>query len=117
MSMEKMIGRKEECEELRRRLQSPVSEFVVIYGRRRIGKTYLVRRFFADKYSFSYVGIRGVTQQQQLAGFATALRDYGGVPSVLQLNDWFQAFDALRHLLERQRSKKKRWCLSTRCPG
>jgi len=106
--MEKMIGRKEECEELRRRLQSPVSEFVVIYGRRRIGKTYLVRRFFADKYSFSYVGIRGVTQQQQLAGFATALRDYGGVPSMLQLNDWFQAFDALRHLLERQRSKKKK---------
>ena len=27
-----------------------------MYGRRRIGKTFLVRRFFNDTYSFHYVG-------------------------------------------------------------
>jgi AAA+ ATPase superfamily predicted ATPase len=54
--MDKLIGRERECDELRWALESQRSEFVVMYGRRRIGKIFLVRRFFDDKYSFHYVG-------------------------------------------------------------
>ena len=50
--MEKLIGRKYECEELSRVMASSRSEFVILYGRRRIGKTFLVRSFFEDRYDF-----------------------------------------------------------------
>ena len=46
--MDKLIGRERECEELQWALNSKRSELVVMYGRRRIGKTFLVRRFFND---------------------------------------------------------------------
>lgn len=51
--MDKLIGRHKEQSILNNCLESGRSEFVVIYGRRRIGKTFLVRRFFNDTYDFS----------------------------------------------------------------
>jgi AAA+ ATPase superfamily predicted ATPase len=103
--MQKLIGRKEEQAALLRCMESPRAEFVVVYGRRRVGKTFLVRHFFAEKYAFSYVGIRGIKQQQQLEAFATALQQYGKTAFAPVLADWFAAFDALRQLLERSKAK------------
>ena len=54
--MDKLIGRERECEELDWAVKSQRSELVILYGRRRVGKTFLVRRFFDDTYSFHYVG-------------------------------------------------------------
>ena len=51
-----VIGREYEMAELRRSLESDRSEFVIVYGRRRVGKTYLVDNFFNYEYDFSYVG-------------------------------------------------------------
>ena len=50
---DKLISRKKECEDLQRCLDSDRSEFVIISGRRRIGKTYLIDKFFNYKYDFS----------------------------------------------------------------
>ena len=72
--MNKLIGRKQEIAELKRCCESNRSEFVIVYGRRRIGKTFLVRQFTRDKYAFSYVGVRGITTRQQLETFALALQ-------------------------------------------
>ena len=41
-----MVGRTEEIKQLRRAFESPYSEFVSIYGRRRVGKTFLVNEAF-----------------------------------------------------------------------
>ena len=68
--MDKLIGRHKEQSILKNCLESGRSEFVVIYGRRRIGKTFLVRRFFNDTYDFSFVGKHEMPREQQLADFA-----------------------------------------------
>ncbi len=51
-----LIARQRECDELTRCMESDKSEFVIICGRRRIGKTYLVDRFFEGKFDFKFVG-------------------------------------------------------------
>ena len=57
MRMEKLIGRKNETDKLSSYMQSDRSEFIAIYGRRRVGKTFLVRSFFKDKFDFYATGI------------------------------------------------------------
>lgn len=81
-------------------MESERSEFVVVYGRRRIGKTFLVRRFFKDNYAFSFVGKHEMRREQQLAEFAKELMCYSHSTFVPQLKNWIEAFDALQRLLE-----------------
>lgn len=81
-------------------MESERSEFVVVYGRRRIGKTFLVRRFFKDNYAFSFVGKHEMRREQQLAEFAKELMCYSHSAFVPQLKNWTEAFDALQRLLE-----------------
>ena len=97
-----MIGRKEEQRILNDLASSGEAEFIVIYGRRRIGKTYLVRETFGNEFFFSYTGVANCTAKQQRTEFAKALREHGwrpkdGGPSVP--DNWFEAFDALRALI------------------
>ena len=70
--MEKLIGRERECEELEWALKSQRSELVVLYGRRRVGKTFLVRRFFGDTDSFQYVGAHNQKKEVQLQNLKEA---------------------------------------------
>lgn len=58
-----IVGRDEEIEIMRDLEQSRVSEFLVVYGRRRIGKTFLIRELFQDKFVFSMTGIDNVNIQ------------------------------------------------------
>ena len=105
--MDTLIGRKREMEELSRCMASRRSEFVVIYGRRRVGKTFLVRNFFHDNYTFYYVGAHKSTQKKQLENFAKALSKYGSFAEQPKLDSWSEAFDALAALLEQSKQKKK----------
>ena len=105
--MEKLIGRKTECEELEWAMQSDRSEFIVLYGRRRIGKTFLVRSFFNDNYSFHYVGVHKQKKEVQLERFREALMRYSKNQSVPALNNWRDAFHYLESLLEQCEDKRK----------
>ena len=69
----KLIARNQEIEELRRLYKSNRSEFVIVYGRRRIGKTFLVNQVFQDRFTFTYVGARKQPQRVQLQRFARQL--------------------------------------------
>lgn len=51
-----LVGRERECNELRRVMESDRSEFVIVYGRRRVGKTFLVDQYYQGKYDFTFVG-------------------------------------------------------------
>ena len=106
--MAEMIGRKEECRELARCMKSPKSEFVVVYGRRRIGKTFLIRNFFKEKYDFSFVGQHNCTKEEQLANFAEAIKRYGNTNYDLTLKTWKDAFNQLRILLENKKLRRKK---------
>ncbi|MDR0853105.1 MAG: AAA family ATPase [Clostridiales Family XIII bacterium] len=101
-----IIGRKEEQAELREYAKSKRPEFVVIYGRRRVGKTFLVRQTFHNEFDFSFTGIASATMSEQLEGFSAALRKYGKIDHDVPKN-WFEAFDMLTHLIEQSTSKKK----------
>ena len=105
-----MIGRKEEQRILNELAMSGESEFVVIYGRRRVGKTYLVRETFGDDFFFSYTGIANISARQQRSEFAKALRDYGWVSDQSGIDptqSWFDAFDALKNLIMSAKSKDR----------
>ncbi|MBQ5452989.1 MAG: ATP-binding protein [Bacteroidales bacterium] len=106
--MMKLVGRKNEIKELERCLNTPKSEFVVVYGRRRIGKTFLIRNFFNEKYDFSFVGRHNYPKETQLAAFAEAIKEYGNSSFDLKLNSWEEAFKQLRILLENKKVKRKK---------
>jgi len=101
-----MIGRKTELATLKRPQESAHSEFVVVYGRRRIGKTFLVRQAFCDSLTFSHTGVENVNLSGQLRAFASSLKD-AGVSSVPRLLSWFDAFDALKKLIQESSADKK----------
>lgn len=105
--MEKLIGREQECEVLRWAMESNRSELIILYGRRRIGKTFLVRRFFEDRYSFHYVGAHRQKKAVQLQNFREALVRYSDRNDIPQFNNWHEAFLALQSFLEHCSDKRK----------
>lgn len=94
-----IIGRKAEQEILRQRMESNTPELIAIYGRRRIGKTYLVRQYFNDTFSFYSTGIYQGTKKEQLGEFRRQLEHYSG-RKWKTVTDWFDAFAQLREYLE-----------------
>lgn len=106
--MDRLIGRQSEQALLQECLASGRSEFVVVYGRRRIGKTFLVRRFFKDKYAFSFVGMHNADKELQLAEFAKALQRYSQLPLAPTLKNWTDAFHCLQKMLEAVKDKGKK---------
>ena len=101
-----MIGREEEIRELRRRFASEESEFVAIYGRRRIGKTFLVNEVFNGNFAFHHAGMEKADKRTQLESFREALRRQGLVKCKV-LHTWIQAFSALSDLLDSRGGGKK----------
>lgn len=107
-NMSKIIARNAEIETLERLYNSNRSEFVIVYGRRRIGKTFLVNNVFADRFTFSYVGTRKQKPQKQLQRFAEQLKEYSGSKYAPLLKNWEDAFSELKALVESQPKKKKK---------
>ena len=100
-----LIGRENEQRELTRLKGSSQAEFVVLYGRCRVGKTFLVRTFFDDKFTFYCTGLAKGTRKQQLANFGKRLSEYGS--QTICPKDWFEAFDALKAVILRSRQRRK----------
>lgn len=94
-----MIGRKEEVGILEECLKSPRPEFLTVYGRRRVGKTYLVKEFFNNTFSFYATGVPGINTRKQLRIFNESLQKYGDTKKTIP-KDWFEAFSRLETVLE-----------------
>ena len=77
MSLSNISGRKAEINLLQQALSSATPEFIAVYGRRRVGKTYLVREFFDNALCFEITGIHRASLNDQLANFAHALNKAG----------------------------------------
>lgn len=101
-----MIGRKEEIEILEDLLGSRKPEFLALYGRRRIGKTYLIKEFFNDTFSFYATGVQNCSTKQQLRVFKEALEKYGDRKKTIP-KDWFEAFSRLEALLSDENVKRE----------
>ena len=93
-----MIGRKTEIKYLSNCLESDQAEFLVVYGRRRIGKTYLIKEYFNNHFSFYATGVASTKNREQLAYFTDSLREFGDSTGNRYKN-WREAFSALKLLL------------------
>ncbi|HRI62272.1 MAG TPA: ATP-binding protein, partial [Saprospiraceae bacterium] len=104
-----MTGRNTETEVLRQAFESKKPELVAVLGRRRVGKTFLVRSFFEGKVDFEMVGLKNGTKEQQLRNFAYSLKeakrasDLGQVPA-----DWLEAFHQLKEYLETMNAPERK---------
>ena len=101
-----IIGRKEEIRQLQAYCESGRPEFIAVYGRRRIGKTFLIDEFFHYQYSFSVSGVLDGSPTEQITAFTQALRKIGYQGDMPQ--SWMNAFFILSELLETRLSENQR---------
>ena len=98
--MAKIVGRKKEQQQLEHLLDSKEAEFLVVYGRRRVGKTFLIRNYFKDRLTFYHTALSplelegGELLQAQLQNFTSSLRR-SGMEIDAAPQSWFEAFDLL----------------------
>ncbi len=95
----KVIGRKDEIRELERCEKTKKSELVCVYGRRRVGKTYLVEQTFANYFAFRATGVEGGNKSAQLDSFYQRLKEAGDTNKKRPQN-WFEAFSRLEKVLD-----------------
>lgn len=112
--MNEIIGRQKEIEKFSNFYHSKKAEFIAVYGRRRIGKTFIVRQLYQNEWCFYHTGLSpmeseqntGSMKERQLLNFASSLRQFGSnyenVPAT-----WMEAFDQLIDLLRRYRKRKR----------
>jgi AAA+ ATPase superfamily predicted ATPase len=94
-----MIGREREKELLKEYLASNKSEFIAVYGRRRVGKTFFVRQVVGGSACFVLTGMENAGLQDQLANFFFTLRKY--YPAATHPKSWIEAFYELETYLEK----------------
>ena len=103
-----IIGRKPEKEKLNRLIASKQAEFLVVYGRRRVGKTFLIREYFKKKIVFDFTGSFNVKQETQLENFfAEYLKRTKGSKETVIPNSWTAAFRYLANYLNSLAKNKK----------
>lgn len=101
-----IIGRKKEQSDLLGLTNEEESQFCVVYGRRRIGKTFLIRETFAHRFAFQHTGLANANKKEQLSEFKESLRTAG-----MRVNntpkDWYEAFHLLAEHLSASPAGKK----------
>lgn len=101
------IGRRKELSILEKARTSDKSEFVALYGRRRVGKTFLIREAFQHDFAFYLTGVPNINLHQQLLNFHKAIRKYYPDGSNTTPDNWFAAFEQLEELILKNKSQKK----------
>lgn len=103
----KVAGRKEEITILQNLLEKDTSSFVAVYGRRRIGKTYLIRQVYQHEMVFDCSGLHQEDFAQQIENFWLALSEVNSTPFIPP-KTWLQAFAQLKNYLNGLDSNKKK---------
>ena len=101
-----MIGREKEISILNNIIQDDRSHFIAIYGRRRVGKTYLIREICGDRFTFQHSGLSGGTLKDQIFEFTASLKSAGFSFSKYPAN-WLEAFEGLKELIRESKEKRK----------
>jgi hypothetical protein len=106
--MDKLIGRKAEVGILREAYRSGVPELVAVYGRRRVGKTFLIRQCLDKDLYLEFVGRKGVAMKEQLKNLHRSVGEVTGSERLYAVPaNWGEAFVLLSNVLERSDRKRK----------
>ena len=101
-----MIGRINESNLLKLNHASNKSEFIALYGRRRVGKTFLIRSVFKKKFTFQMTGLANANLKEQLNNFQSALSEYSSI-KLNPAKNWMEAFQQIKKCIEKSKEKKK----------
>ena len=101
-----IIGRDKEVKLLQNAVTDDKSHFIAVYGRRRIGKTFLIREAFNYRFTFQHAGLSEGGMKEQLFAFQASIKDAGGDSSKKRKN-WLEAFEDLKDLIRNSRERKK----------
>lgn len=93
-----LIGRQQQIRQFDQIMSRDDAQLVAVYGRRRVGKTYLVKKYFEESFDFYFTGSHKTPTTVQLAMFSQALHEYSGQPET-SFKNWVQAFAALKQYL------------------
>jgi Predicted ATPase (AAA+ superfamily) len=96
--MDKILGRKREIAYLQQIVESGDPEFVAVYGRRRVGKTFLIREFFGNSFAFYFSGSENSNMKTQLENFKNAYQEYFKTITPTPEN-WTTAFAMLKNAI------------------
>lgn len=102
-----LIGRKKQQEVFKEAITSKRSEFIVVYGRRRVGKTYLIKTYFKDKFDYELTGIQNGSLADQLENFQEKLSEQIG-EDIAKPKNWMSAFRMLKKYLSSKKKKQKK---------
>lgn len=98
-----IIGRKKEVQKLDSITKSKKSEFLTVYGRRRVGKTFLIREYFNYTFDFQVSGLANADTTQQFFNFDSALRKQSNLIIDSASSNWLVA---IQRLIEHLENKK-----------
>ncbi|MCR4909429.1 MAG: AAA family ATPase [Lachnospiraceae bacterium] len=101
-----LVGRKNEKNVLEEAYRAEGSKFVAVYGRRRVGKTYLIRESLNSKFTFQHTGYYGGKLYDELFEFCASLREYG-LKDFSKPGNWLEAFELLKELIRNSAEKRK----------
>ncbi|MBQ9308086.1 MAG: ATP-binding protein [Clostridia bacterium] len=101
-----LIAREKEQKILSEAYQAEESQFIAVYGRRRVGKTYLIRESMGGRFAFQHTGYYGGKLADELFAFCASLREYG-LPDFKRPKNWLEAFELLKELIRRSASHRK----------
>lgn len=100
-----IIGRQKEQSLIGDYMNSSKAELIAVYGRRRVGKTFLIRSYFNDLFDFYFTGTFEAPKGTQLRLFQGELLRYSGAKRKRPA-DWFEAFEQLRDYLSQLHKDK-----------
>jgi len=101
-----LIGREREQAILAEAYQAEESKFIAVYGRRRVGKTYLIRESFDSQFTFQHAGYYGGKLADELFAFCASLREQG-LGDFDRPRNWLEAFELLKDLIRKSGEKRK----------
>ncbi len=101
-----IIGRETEQQTLLSLIEKQESQFCVVYGRRRVGKTYLIRETFNYSFTFQHTGMAKTSKKGQLVAFRDSLRACG-LAKCKTPQTWKEAFEQLKLLINQSTDAKK----------
>ena len=106
-----LIGRKKEVELLQTVLRDEQSHFIALYGRRRVGKTFLIRETYGYRFTFQHAGLSEGTMKDQLFAFTSSLKD-AGCKTTDSPKNWLEAFELLKDVVLIICASATSWMLS-----
>ena len=101
-----LVGREKELHLLHDIQNDDSSHFVAVYGRRRVGKTFLIREAFGYRFAFQHAGLSEGGMKEQIYAFTSSLKD-AGYHVKKQPKNWLEAFEALKDVIRLSSEKKK----------